>query len=64
MATEIYTLKMIEIIQQELEQLKKTLSTKSRQKPMTLRGMWKGVDISDEEIEEAKSSLLKETYSD
>ena len=31
---------------------------------VNLEGIWEGVDISDEEIEEAKRSLFKSAYSD
>ena len=52
--TEIAT--RIEMIQQELEEIKKLVSGGDR--GMTgLPGLWKGADFSDEEIEEAKRSL-------
>ena len=60
MVTEIYLAKRIEILQKELDELKQTLLKKTAEKPSKIRGIWKGVDFSDEEIEEAKSSWLKE----
>ncbi len=33
-------------------------------RPETLRGMWKGMKITDEDIEEAKRSLFKAAYDD
>jgi hypothetical protein len=60
MATESYLIKRIEMIQDELESLKKTVVKRGKEKPLKIRGIWKGVDFSDEEIEEAKSSWLKE----
>lgn len=59
MATEAYVLKRIEMIEQELEQLKKLLLKNGELKPVSLWGLWRDVDISDEEIEEAKRSLFK-----
>lgn len=60
MVTEIYLVKRIEMLQEELESLKRTVLKKGAEKPAQIRGIWKGVDFSDEEIEEAKSSWLKE----
>lgn len=59
MATETYLLKRIEMMQEELERLKRTILKKSAERPITIRGIWKGVDFSDEEIEEAKRLWLK-----
>ena len=58
MVDETYANKMIGMMQQELDEIKKTLLAKSGRKPTSLRGICKGVDISDEEIEEAKRSLF------
>ena len=60
MATETYLIKRIEMMQDELEHLKKTILKKGTGKSASLRGIWKGVDFSDKEIEEAKHSWLKE----
>ena len=60
MVTGIYLVKRIEMLQEELESLKRTVLKKGIEKPAQIRGIWKGVDFSDEEIEEAKSSWLKE----
>ncbi len=60
MATETYIVKRIEMMQDELERLKRTILKKGTGKSASLRGIWKGVDFSDEEIEEAKHSWLKE----
>ncbi len=60
MATETYLLKRIEIMQKELEHLKKTVLKKGAKKPVIIRGIWKGVDFSDVEIDEAIHSWIKE----
>lgn len=60
MATETYLIKRIEMMQEELESLKRTVLKKGVKRPVKIRGIWKGTDFSEEEIEEAKSSWLKE----
>ena len=54
MVAETYLIKRIETLQEELEFLKRTLLKKSGECPVRLGGIWKGVDFSDEEIDEAK----------
>ncbi len=60
MATDTYILKRIEFMQEELERLKRTVLKTGSQTSVSLRGIWKGVDFSEEEIEEAKHLWLKE----
>ena len=60
MTTEAYVLKRIEMMEQELERLKKAFLKKGKGEVISLRGIWEGVDVSDAEIEEAKRSLFKE----
>ena len=57
MSRDDYIVKRIEVIQYELEQLKKLFV---KREPKSLRGIWKGANITDEEIEEAKRSLSPE----
>lgn len=57
MSRDDYIVKRIEMIQYELEQLKKLFV---KREPKSLRGIWKGANITDEEIEEAKRSLSPE----
>lgn len=59
MVDETYATKMIEMVQAELDQIKKTLLAGHEKQPVSLCGIWKGIDISDEEIEQAKRSLFK-----
>jgi hypothetical protein len=54
MVSETHLVKRIETLQEELELLKRTLLEKGGDCPVRLSGIWKGVDLSDEEIEEAK----------
>jgi hypothetical protein len=54
MVTEKYLLKRIKALQEELEFLKRTLLKKGGVCHVKLGGIWKGVDFSDEEIDEAK----------
>ena len=60
MVTEIYLVKRIEMLQEELESLKRTVLKKGVKKPAQIRGIWKGTDFFEEEIQDAKSSWLKE----
>jgi hypothetical protein len=54
MVTEKYLLKRIKALQEVPEFLKRTLLKKGGDCPVKLGGIWKGVDFSDEEIDEAK----------
>jgi hypothetical protein len=63
MNNEAYVAKRIEMIQDDLERLKKLLSP-SEGEVVSLEGIWEGLDVSDEEIEEAKRSLFKGAYLD
>jgi hypothetical protein len=60
MATETYIAKKIEMLQEELEFLKRTGLKIGHEKPAKLGGIWKGVDFSDEEIEETKLAWTRE----
>ena len=58
MGREEYIVKRIEMIQGELEDLK-TFISGNKENVTSLRGIWKGVNIPDKQIEEAKRSLSK-----
>jgi hypothetical protein len=60
MVTEAYLIKRIEMLQEELESLKRAVLKQGAEKPVQIRGIWKGVDISDDDIEEARTSWFKE----
>lgn len=51
----------IKAIQKELQRLHKFLESKGK-KPVKLEGLWEGVDITEEDMEEAKRSLFKGAY--
>ncbi|HIC92505.1 MAG TPA: hypothetical protein EYP21_10725 [Syntrophaceae bacterium] len=58
------SLARVEAIQQELEQLKKALAhqvggTKGRTK---LKGLWKGIEVTEEDMEEAKKAIFKDAF--
>jgi hypothetical protein len=55
MVTNTYLVKRIEMLQAELESLKNSVLEKGLKKPGQMRGIWKGIDIPDGEIEKAKS---------
>ena len=60
-----FVLARIEAIQQELEELKKVVS---HQEPASvgrktkLKGLWAGVYVSEEDIDEAQKAVFKEVY--
>ena len=58
MSREHYIAKRIEMIEHDLEQFKSFVEV-GNGKTISLRGLWKGSDISDEMIDEAKRSLFK-----
>ena len=58
MNKETYLVKRIEMIEEELDQLKKVI-TGGTQKNINLLGAWEGVDFPDELIEKAKRSLFR-----
>ena len=58
MNREEYIIKRIEMIEEELGELKRFVSS-SKGEIISLRGVWKGADIPDSYIEEAKRSLFK-----
>lgn len=57
-----YIFTRIEAIQQELETLKQKVLTQEQgnaDRPRTqLKGIWKGIDISEQLLEEAERSLM------
>jgi predicted nuclease with TOPRIM domain len=62
--TSSYVSARIEAIQQELEQLKRALSRliEGKKRKTKLKGLWKGVEVTEEEIEEAKRAVFKDAY--
>jgi len=62
--TSSYVSARIEAIQQELEQLKRALSrlAEGKKRKTKLKGLWKGVEVTEEEIEEAKRAVFKDAY--
>lgn len=50
----------LEKIESEIHNLKVKL--KAQSKPLKLEGIWKGIEISEEDIDEAKKSLFKTAY--
>lgn len=57
-----YVITRLEAIQKELEMLKHSLEESEEQKVIKLEGLWKGVEITEEDLEEAKRSLFKGAY--
>ena len=58
MSRELYITRRIEMIEENLEHIKRFVSI-DEGKLASLRGVWEGVDFQDEDIEEARRSLFK-----
>ena len=52
-----YVLVRIEALKQELEQLHRVLSGEEGEGKTRLRGLWKGLDLSEEDFREAGEAL-------
>jgi len=60
MTTE-YVLARIQAIEQELADIKKVLASEIENPQKTkLKGLWKGINVTDEDIEEAKHAIFKD----
>ena len=59
-----YVVARIEAIQQELETLKRTLiaSPTDARRKTELKGLWRGMEISEKDIAEAKQAVFKAAY--
>ena len=58
-----YVLARIQAIEQELADLKKVLISEIEiPKKTKLKGLWKGIKITDDDIEEAKQSIFRDAY--
>ena len=51
-------------IQQELEQLKRTLASQvvAKKQRTRLKGLWKGVEVEEEDIQEAKRAVFRNVH--
>ena len=49
----------LDAIERELAEIKAALSSSRNLKVVKLKGLWKGLKVDDEDIEEAKRSLFK-----
>ena len=58
MSKEDYIVRRIEMIEEDLDQLKGFVSS-SKGEIISLLGVWEGADIPDSYIEEAKRTLFK-----
>ena len=55
-----YVLQRIQAIQDELETLKKIVESESQNtsKVVKIQGLWKEIDITDQDLMEAKNSVI------
>jgi hypothetical protein len=59
-----YVLARIQAIQHELEQLRKPLAhqIEGRRRKTALKGLWKSVNVTEEDLEEAEWAVFKDAY--
>ncbi len=57
-----YMITRLEAIQKELEMLRRFLEAPEERRIVRLEGLWKGVEITEGDLEGAKRSLFKEAY--
>lgn len=59
-----YVLARIEALEQELESLRKVgaYDVDDSGRKTKLKGLWKGIDVTEEDIEEAKRALFRDAY--
>jgi hypothetical protein len=59
-----YVLIRMRMIQKELEELQRVAERQLQtpKKKVRLKGLWKGVQVSDEELQEAKRAIFKDAY--
>lgn len=62
--TNFYITARIEAIQQELEQLRRTLAHQEEgsKRKTKLKGIWKGIEVTEEDIAEAKKAVFRDAY--
>ena len=58
--TNEYILARIQAIQQDLEELKNHI--KAPRHRIKLKGLWKGISVSEEEIRDAKRAVFRDAY--
>ena len=57
-----YVVARIDATQQELEQLRKTLTHQAVGRKTKLKGLWKGIEVTEEDIAKAKKSVFRDAY--
>lgn len=59
-----YAIIRIQAIQKELEFLQKNLTEQLQgtHRKTKLQGLWKGIEISNEDIEEAQKAVFRDSY--
>ena len=59
-----YVIARIEAIQQELQELRKAMiyEVQGPKRKTNLKGLWKGVRVTEEDFKEAQRAVFKEAY--
>jgi len=58
--TNEYILARIKAIQQDLEEIKNHIAAPKHR--IKLKGLWKGISVSEEEIKDAKRAIFRNAY--
>lgn len=60
-----YVLARLDALQQELERLRRAVAVQGSERPKRttkLKGLWEGIDVTDEDLEEAKRAVFRDAY--
>jgi hypothetical protein len=57
-----YLINRIEVLEKEIALLKSFVKKIEQKRTIKLEGLWKGVEITEEDIDEAKKALFKQAY--
>jgi hypothetical protein len=62
--TNEYVLARIKALQRELGELEKVVASQvqNRRSKTKIKGLWHGIDISEEDLKEAKRAVFKDAY--
>jgi lipid II:glycine glycyltransferase (peptidoglycan interpeptide bridge formation enzyme) len=57
-----YVITRLKLLENEIERLREHLKKSEEKRTTKIEGLWKGINVTEEDIEEAKRSLFKGAY--
>lgn len=57
-----YLIIRMKAIERELQDLRRYLQPSAQKKTTKIEGLWKGIDITEEDLDKAERSLFKTAY--